>query len=194
MEHIQQVIDELVAEIAKREEENLADKITVNRLLAKLGKPKFYALEGAAPTTAAPAVPPTKPIRRGQFAGEPAPATAARAYFKYIGKEAGGATVTEIHDALEQGGFSFNSTNTETRKTGLRVALNKDEKVVNLGNDTFALAEWYPGRPKARRAKNGKGEETADAGGREDQGGGDQATEESEPAAGSDENTAEDAE
>ena len=62
------------------------------------------------------------------------------------------ASVDEIHDALLQGTFDFETTGADAQKNGIRISLGKNSAAfVRLPNtDLFGLIEWYgkkPGKP-----------------------------------------------
>ena len=82
-------------------------------------------------------------VRSDQFATEKAPASAARAYLALRGKERGATTVDDIYDALIRGAYDFGKMKESEAKSGLRIALAKDNKVHRVANGTWGLSEWY---------------------------------------------------
>jgi hypothetical protein len=83
-------------------------------------------------------------LARAEIAGGPAPAS-----------------VEDIHEALFQGTFNFESSGAEAQKAGIRISLGKNSATfVRLPNtDLFGLVEWYgkkPGKP-GRKAPSENG-------------------------------------
>ncbi len=142
----------------------------VDALLVQLADRKQFAnmlaqragLEPPYRDTAAPAVGGAVKIRADQFANYSAPSVAARAFLEWRGQPKGSATIDEIFDALEAGGFSFGSKSNEA-KGGLRIALAKDEKVKKLPNNTYGLWAWYPDAKRERLRSKKNGSDDSDA-------------------------------
>jgi len=99
----------------------------------------------------------------GDYLGKPL-ATAVKnilvARFEAAGNSPSPATVDEIHDAMTQGSFNFETSGVESQKAGIRISLGKNTVAfVRLPNtDSFGLLEWYPGLKRTgvvRRRFNG---------------------------------------
>jgi len=90
-------------------------------------------------------------LARAETAGGPAPAS-----------------VDDIHDALTQGTFNFETSGVEAQKNSIRISLGKNSAAfVRLPNtDLFGLVEWYGKKPgKPGRKSSAEGEQTADTSG-----------------------------
>jgi hypothetical protein len=78
-------------------------------------------------------------------------------------KEAAGnpspASVDEIHTALSEGSFDFDTSGIEAQKNGIRISLGKNSVAfVKLPNtDLFGLAEWYGARQRKGAPKKANG-------------------------------------
>ena len=75
------------------------------------------------------------------------------------------ASVDDIHEALMQGTFNFETTGADAQKNGIRISLGKNSAAfVRLPNtDLFGLVEWYgkkPGKP-GRKATSESAESEA---------------------------------
>ena len=138
-------ISRMAAEIERLEDEASELKRTVNRLCGFAGRDAMYHdvdRREAADLSS---------LRRDQFFGVPL-ARAVRQYLEMRGdpKRGGlGATsVNDIHAALLQGGFDFQTKNDENAKRGLRVSLSKNTaaftRVPGTGEAVYGLREWYP--------------------------------------------------
>ena len=73
---------------------------------------------------------------------------------------ASAATVDDIYEALERGGFEFVGKNEAIKKRGLQISLSKSRRIFAYlkASDTFGLWEFYGGRPKEE--KEAENEET----------------------------------
>jgi hypothetical protein len=93
-------------------------------------------------------------IRSDQFYGQPL-AAAIRTVLEMRKKlNSGPATVNEIYDSLQQGGFAFDTKNDENAKRGLRISLSKNTAVFHkLPNGKFGLLEWYPNAKTPKKAR-----------------------------------------
>jgi hypothetical protein len=70
------------------------------------------------------------------------------------------ASAEEIHEALNQGSFAFDTSGVEAQKHSIRTSIGKNSYLfVKLPNsDLFGLGEWYGTRPKRAAKKNGGNE------------------------------------
>ena len=84
-------------------------------------------------------------------------ATAAREYLDMRkASNQGPATPREIHDALVQGGFQFETNVEANRMVGLRSNLRKNSKTFHrLPNGQYGLLAWYPNAKPAKPSANG---------------------------------------
>jgi hypothetical protein len=134
-------IDELLAKAD-------AKKRLVNDACADAGLPPRYTDIGG--YTSAPVM---TALTRDRFYGRPM-ATAIREYLEMRGPSdrggRGAASVNEIHAALVEGGFVFDTKNDLNAKRGLRDALTKNTGAFHRVGDSYGLAEWYqkPRPPK----------------------------------------------
>lgn len=78
-----------------------------------------------------------------------------QARFIAAGNKPTPATVDEIHEALTQGTFKFETSTADGQKNSIRISLGKNStNFVKLPNsDLFGLVEWYGGRPGATRRR-----------------------------------------
>jgi hypothetical protein len=70
----------------------------------------------------------------------------------------GPATLSEIYQAMCDGGLKFETENEENRKTNMRFLLRKNTSIFHRLPDKqhFALTEWYPGIKDDQGENNGK--------------------------------------
>jgi hypothetical protein len=155
---IEAAISEIKEKIAAKESEILPLRITVNELCKIAGLPEEYpnlSSSGTASTTATT----TLTWRSDQFFGRPL-ATCVVEYFearKKVAKE-GPATIDEIYDALNAGGFKFEGTSGSEANTkrAIKISLTKNTaQFVKVKDDLFALKKWYTLRgPRKTSGKN----------------------------------------
>lgn len=74
-------------------------------------------------------------------------------------------SVDEIHDALTQGSFAFETSGVENQKNSIRISLGKNSAAfVRLPNsDMFGLCDWYGVRTRQRPRKAANGSEASPA-------------------------------
>ncbi len=163
-EHILRTIADLQAKL--REHEAAATKIRgmVNQLCEIAGDPPIYDVEDASIATGA-----NLSIRADQFYGQPL-ATCMRDILEMRrARRQGPASVTDLYNALVQGGFSFDTKNEENAKRGLRVSLTKNTALFHrLPNGLFGLLEWYPNARSVSRRRSSGPTDSSDAGADED--------------------------
>ncbi len=127
-------------------ERELSDKKrVVNDLCSIDGRPPIYADLTMSSTIAS--------IRSDEFYGK-ALATVVRLILeKRAAANMGAATVSEIYEAMMQGGYQFDAKNDENAKRGLYISLAKNTTVFHkLPNGTYGLVHWYPAmKPRAAR-------------------------------------------
>lgn len=155
-EHLLKTIEDLKKDVQEQEAELNATKMLVNRLAKKAGQPPVYARIEREETG-------TFEIRSDQFHMRPL-ATVVEEYLRM--RRAAGmdpASVSEIFDALIQGGYVFNTASDQNSKISLTTSLGKNPKFYKLPNKRWGLREWYPKAAKQRGAASGDDEETADA-------------------------------
>lgn len=152
-------ITRMVGEVDRLEGQAKQMKLAVNAVCLLYDRPMIYTdIESAARKGLAG-------IGKDQFYGVPQ-ATAVRAYLQMRGDtKAGGqgaASVNEIYDALQSGGFKFEVKNDENAKRGLRISLAKNAAAFHkLPNGTFGLSEWYPNARAPRVADEAPAEPSA---------------------------------
>ena len=154
---LQGAINFLVKNIEKKSQDLAENKRTVNSLCREAGLEPMYADSEFAGTgfSGLPS------IRSSQFYGK-TPTVAAREYLDLRGESV---PLDEILEALQRGGFDFESQNwNETmRLKNLGISMGKNSSIFHrLPNDTWGLIKWYPNvKPKKVIAKeNGKAEPT----------------------------------
>lgn len=135
---LQQTVTGLETEVADK-------KRLVNMLCAEAGADPIYN-DIASPASIAGSL----KIKRGQFFKKKT-ATAIREYLDIRhGADLGPATVDEIFEALEQGGFEFESKRADMNKRGLSISLAKNTQTFQRLPDgsTYGLAVWWGGTPR----------------------------------------------
>ena len=159
-DHFLKTIDVLETKLRDQLSEVGRLKRMINDLCSLAGMPPRYsdALVESAPTVGA--------MRSDQFYGRPL-ATVVREYLEMRkGSNLGPASVGEIHTALIEGGFKFETSNEENAKRGLRVSLSKNSTTFHkLPNGDWGLLDWYPAAKNrvARETKNGDEESVDEA-------------------------------
>jgi hypothetical protein len=148
------LIAKALEQIAIHDAESLRLKRWVNDADIMLGaSPRFGDLQAAVPGVVAKAS--AKKWGPGAFFNKPF-STAVRmiliARHEAAGNEPAPATVDEIHDALAEGSFGFETNGADAQKNSIRISLGKNSAAfVRLPNtDLFGLVEWYgkkPGKP-----------------------------------------------
>lgn len=138
MKTLEQAINELMAEVATDETALRKKKESVNTLCAVDNRPAAYVLTDAEATV------PLK-IRPDQFYGQPL-ASAVRTVLEIRrAQNLGAASVNEIFDALQAGGYQFNTKSDEVAKNSLRNSLAKNTVTFHkLPNGRFGMLSWYP--------------------------------------------------
>jgi hypothetical protein len=78
--------------------------------------------------------------------------------FTAAGDSPNPASVDEIHEALVQGSFAFETTGADAQKNSIKISLGKNSAmIVKLpGSEMYGLVEWYGKRPgkTGRKANN----------------------------------------
>ena len=149
MDHIDATIADLRKLLAEQESSVRGTKGTINSLLVMAGRePMFTDSElkedGASEIGR---------IASDHWYGQPLQ-TAIKDYLGMRRAQGDGpATVSEIHEALEAGGYNFEAKNADYAKRGLRSSLTKNPGTFHRLPDgkKFGLTEWYP-NVKAKRA------------------------------------------
>jgi hypothetical protein len=149
-DHVKQTIADLQAELAEQEQVVLDQKRLINSLCKRAKIPPIYGdaeliLSGG----------PTLAIQSDQFYGRPLAACIREILELRRTSKQGPVTINELYDALNDGGFKFETKNEENSKRGLRQSLTKNNATFHkLPNGKFGLLEWYPSA-KATKPKNG---------------------------------------
>lgn len=148
------VVGKIESQIVGLEEQITHKKRMVNDLLSLAGQqPRYGDVEleqrhGGGIT-----------IRSDQFHGQPL-ATAVRNYLE-VRRAAnfGPAKVTEIYDALVEGGYVFETKNAANAKRGLRISLTKNPAFYRLPGPAgaYGLRKWYPTAMKRGETKEEEG-------------------------------------
>ena len=139
---IKKTIEELEGVLRTQEEQALATKKTLNFLYQQIGeKPRYEEAIEERKTT----------IKRDEYFNQPL-ATAVRMYLEKRGEAA---TVTEIVEALKNGGFDFG--NVKFADKNMRISLAKNTALFAYikGNDSFGLRKQYGLKIKEKLGKNG---------------------------------------
>src|SRR5580700_10087658 len=138
-DHIRQTIADLQKALAEDQRKVLDKKRLINQLAEHAGMGRIYT---DTELQSGPSV--NLAIQSDQFYGQPL-ASSIR-------------TINEIHAALVEGGFGFETKNEDNAKRGLRISITKNTSLFHkLPNGKFGLLEWYPNakQPKAGKATSG---------------------------------------
>jgi hypothetical protein len=153
---IDDAISELTTQVTSKEAELRKMKESVNTLCAVDGRQPIYLIESAEASV------PTA-IRSDQFYGQPL-ASAVRTILEMRNqRNRGAASINEIYDALNAGGFQFNTKSDLVSKNSLRNSLAKNTIAFHkLPNGHFGLLSWYPKVQKSasEEAEEEEAEET----------------------------------
>ena len=149
-ENYRKAIEDLERNLQNQLDEISYTKKAINLLCKQLGEPPRF-------DDVAKEVVKGSSARPDQFFNKPL-ATAVREYLQMRGAAA---TVDEIYDALERGGFEFVGKNEAIKKRGLQISLSKSRRIFAYlkASDTFGLWDFYGGRPKDE--KEDENEESA---------------------------------
>jgi hypothetical protein len=156
------LIAKALEQIAHHETEAVRLRQWVNDADVLSGRPPRFedvlALSSLATGGSASASPKRWQPAPGDFLGKPL-STAVKIILSARYDAAGGkpspATVDEIHEAMTQGSYAFETTPIESQKTGIRISIGKNTTAfVKLPNsDSFGLVEWYPGLRRSARGR-----------------------------------------
>ncbi len=143
-----QAID-FIKEQVRELEDRLAElRSTANGLARAAGLPPVYGAQATTPASAPPtkssggiSLATLKQVTQGQFSHCETLGEAARAYFEWRGRAAGFVSLSELHDALVDGGAIFRRKGDAARDE-LRIALGQEREVLRLRNDYYGLARW----------------------------------------------------
>jgi hypothetical protein len=152
-EQLQGAIDFLVGRIEQKAQELAEQKRTVNALCREAGREAMYPDAELAGTTGG-----LPSLRASQFYGK-TPTVAAR---EYLDKRADAVSLEEILEALQRGGFDFDSQGwkEDARLRNLGISLGKNSSIFHrLPNGTWGLTKWYPNVKQKKAAA--KANETA---------------------------------
>lgn len=149
MKHAEQTIADLEARLQELDAEAQRIKTAINCLCEVMGQQPKY--EEISPKPAHNVKP-----RSDQYYGRALATIVTEALEKRRNLDLGSAALDEIYDELVAGGCSFTGKNDAIKKRGLAISMSKNPKFHKLGNDTWGLAEWYPG------AKQGAAQAKAD--------------------------------
>lgn len=152
-------LEQLNVEIART-------KVFINEADKLIGRPPRFSEEEIAGFVAgalgATGQSRLKKWQPGDFYNKPF-AAAVRMYLESrfdVNKSPWPASVDEIHEALTQGSFKFDTMGADAQKNSIRISLGKNStSFVRLPNtDQFGLVEWYgiTGRKTVRKSANGK--------------------------------------
>lgn len=149
-DHVQRTIADLQKSIAEEEQRLTDKKRLANQLAEMAGIPPVYA---DANHRSNPSV--NLSIRSDQFYGQPLATCVRDILGMRKALDQGAASVNEIHAALIEGGFAFDTKNEENSKRGLRISIAKNTALFHkLPNGKIGLREWYP-NAKSPRASRG---------------------------------------
>jgi hypothetical protein len=146
-DYLRKAIEDLERKLQAHLDEASETKKAINLLCKQLGEPPRFEdvssgiIKGSS-------------VRADQFFKKPL-ATAVREYLEMKGSAA---TVDEIYDALQRGGFEFVGKSEGIKKRGLQISLAKSRRIFDYlkASDTFGLWKFYGGRPSIGKEDNGE--------------------------------------
>ncbi len=147
MDHVLRTVEDLQAKLRKQEQEVIDTKKTINSLLRMVGREPIFTEGQLAPELSLGG------IKADTFYGQPL-ATAVRKYLEMRrASSQGPASVSEIYQALTQGGYDF-ATSPENAKRILRISMSKNTPLFHRlpNKNVFGLVSWYPDI-KTKRSK-----------------------------------------
>jgi hypothetical protein len=148
-DHLRQTIADLQKSLAEDERKVLDKKRLINSLAEHAGMARIYT---DTELHAGPSL--NLAIQSDQFYGQPLASSIRNILEMRKGLQQGPATINEIHEALIEGGFGFETKNVDNAKRGLRISMSKNTSLFHkLPNGKFGLLEWYP---NARQTKSGR--------------------------------------
>lgn len=162
-DHVQQTIADLQVKLGEQEAAAIKTKRLINTLCEVANIPLLYQdseLESGGGIALS--------IQGDQFYGQPLSTCIRNVLEMRRTLKQGPATVNEIHSALVQGNFQFDTKTEDNAKRNLRISLTKNTAIFHkLPNGKFGLLEWYPNvKPSRQRAGEPEAEseeESADA-------------------------------
>jgi hypothetical protein len=133
------MLEGAMARLKAQEEELIETKKTINTICKWAGQtPRFGDLE--APSHGAGGG-----FRRDEFYGQPLSTVVRKILEARKAANQGAAFVTEIYDAMVNGGFKFEAANEDNAKRALRISLTKNTAIFHkLPKGEYGLRAWYP--------------------------------------------------
>lgn len=134
-------VDLLMGRLKEQQRAVIDTKKSINAICSAANEPPMFAESELSGESRGPSL----SIQSDQFYGQPL-ATSIRDILEMRrALKQGPASVNEIFEALNQGGFKFETKNEENSKRGLRISLTKNTAIFHkLPNGRFGLVEWYP--------------------------------------------------
>jgi hypothetical protein len=146
---VRNTIELVQADIRVLEGQLTEKRKMANSLCAMIGQPPLYEVAETATAESAG-------ITSGEFYGQPLAAVVRKILEKRKSANQGPATVAQIHQAMIQGDFAFETDVPENAKRNLRISLTKNSATFHkLPSGKYGLREWYPAI-KDKKAGNGK--------------------------------------
>lgn len=131
------------------EEEIRKIKRFINSAYDLEGEPPLYLDVDETSRTA------TAITRKDQFYGRPLATVAREILEMRQAANLGAASIDEIFDALQSGGYQFEFKDLEVAKRGVGISLAKNTTVFHrLPSGYYGLAAWYPNAKKAKSGEN----------------------------------------
>jgi hypothetical protein len=148
-EHVTKTIELVQGQIHDLENELAQKKRTVNDLCALIGQPPVYA-------DATPGPSGMIKVRSDEFYGKRLATVVRSILERRASANLGAASLDDIFDTMQRGGFAFASSSDANSKRALAISLVKNTVTfIRLPNGDFGLVEWYPDVPKPRAANGG---------------------------------------
>jgi len=146
MKHAQQTIADLEVRLEQLNAESQKIKSAINCLCEVMGKPPKYDLEDKPDKISN--------LRADEYYGRPLATVITEVLEKRHANKQGAALLDELFEQLVAGGFAFTGKNDAIKKRGLAISMSKNRKFHRLPNNTWGLAQWYPGAKETKEANN----------------------------------------
>lgn len=156
-EHVSQTIQMVQQQVQDIERQLVDKKKMVNSLCSLVGKPPLYP-DSSLQTSGG-----LRPLRPDEYYEKGLASAMRMVLDRREAANVGPASVSEIYEALVEGGYKFDTKNEANAKRNLYSALAKNSVTFHrLPNGSWGLMTWYPnvraskkGKPAAEAAEDG---------------------------------------
>jgi hypothetical protein len=164
-DHIRQTIADVQKRVAEGEKRVLDDKRLANQLAQMAGLSPVYG-DAELQTNSLGLT-----IRSDQFYGQPFATSVRDILMMRKALNQGAASINEIHAALVEGGFAFETKNEDNAKRGMRISIAKNNVLFHkLPSGKIGLREWYPNAKPIKASRSPEDDGDANDGNDETEG------------------------